>query len=100
MLKRNRHGIDMAISSYYDAPIHGGSLPMRGDDQQSGHLFSYLSPEDRIPADHPLRPIRQMTDAVLAQLSPRFDRLYSDIGRPSVPPEQCDRCPHSETHNG
>ncbi len=61
---------------------------MRGDDQHTGHLFSYLSPEDRIPADHPLRPIRQMTDAVLARLSPRFDRLYSDIGRPSVPPEQ------------
>ena len=61
---------------------------MRGDDQQTGHLFSYLSPEDRIPADHPLRPIRQMTDAVLGRLSPRFDRLYSDIGRPSIPPEQ------------
>src|SRR5882762_4102319 len=61
---------------------------MRGDDQQTGHLFSYLSPEDRIPAEHPLRPIRQMTDAVLGRLSPRFDRLYSDIGRPSIPPEQ------------
>src|SRR3984885_10887102 len=61
---------------------------MRGDDQQTGHLFSYLSPEDRIPADHPLRPIRQMTDAVLRRLSPRFDRLYSDMGRPSIPPEQ------------
>src|SRR6266545_6188504 len=61
---------------------------MRGDDQHTGQLFSYLSPDDRIPADHPLRPIRQMTDAVLARLSPRFDRLYSDIGRPSVPPEQ------------
>jgi transposase len=61
---------------------------MRGDDQQTGHLFSYLSPEDRIPADHPLRPIRQMTDAVLGRLSPRFERLYSDIGRPSIPPEQ------------
>ena len=48
---------------------------MRGDDQQTGHLFGYLSPEDRIPADHPLRPIRQMTDAVLGRLSPRFDRL-------------------------
>jgi len=61
---------------------------MRGDDQHTGHLFSYLSPEDRIPVDHPLRLIRQMTDAVLTRLSPRFDRLYSDIGRPSVPPEQ------------
>ena len=76
------------IASYYDAPIHEGSLPMRGDDQQTGHLFSYLSPEERVPADHPLRAIRQMTDAVLARLSPRFDRLYSDIGRPSIPPEQ------------
>src|SRR6267142_5592901 len=61
---------------------------MRGDDQHTGHLFSYLSPDERIPADHPLRPIRQMTDAVLARLSSRFDRLYSDIGRPSIPPEQ------------
>ena len=39
---------------------------MRGDDEQSGHLFSYLSPEQRVPADHPLRAIRQMTDAALA----------------------------------
>jgi transposase len=76
------------ILSYYDAPSNEGSLPMRGDDQQTGHLFSYLSPDDRIPVDHPLRPIRQMTDAVLGRLSTRFDRLYSDIGRPSVPPEQ------------
>ena len=78
----------MVIPSYYDAPTHEGSLSMRGDDQQTGYLFSYLSPEERVPADHPLRPIRQMTDAVLARLSPRFDRLYSDIGRPSIPPEQ------------
>lgn len=61
---------------------------MRGDDQQTGYLFSYLSPDDRVPADHPLRPIRQMTDTVLTRLSSRFDRLYSDSGRPSVPPEQ------------
>jgi transposase len=61
---------------------------MRGDDVQTGHLFSYLSPEDRIPADHPLRPIRAMTDAVLQRLSRRFDRLYSEIGRPSVAPEK------------
>ncbi len=61
---------------------------MRGDDQHTGHLFSYLSPDDRIPADHPLRPIRQMTDTVLGRLSSRFDRLYSDIGRPSIPPEK------------
>ena len=63
------------IPSYYDAPTHEGSLSMRGDDQQTGYLFSYLSPDDRVPPDHPLRPIRQMTDTVLARLSTRFDRL-------------------------
>jgi transposase len=60
---------------------------MRGDDEQSGHLFSYLSPEQRVPADHPLRPIRQMTDAALERLSSRFALLYAQTGRPSVPPE-------------
>jgi transposase len=61
---------------------------MRGDDQQTGYIFSYLSPEERVPADHPLRAIRQMTDAVFERLSARFDRLYSDIGRPSIAPEK------------
>ena len=61
---------------------------MRGNDQQTGHLFSYLSPEQRVPDDHPLRPIRQMTDAALRRLSSQFERLYSVTGRPSVPPEK------------
>ena len=61
---------------------------MRGDDQQSGHLFSYLSPEQRVPADHPLRVVRQMTDEALRQLSPQFEAIYAKTGRPSVPPEQ------------
>jgi transposase len=61
---------------------------MRGDDQQSGHLFSYLSPEQRVPVDHPLRAIRQMTDEALCQLSPQFEAIYATTGRPSVPPEQ------------
>jgi transposase len=61
---------------------------MRGDDQQAGHLFSYLSPEQRVPTDHPLRAIRQMTDAALRELSPQFERLYATTGRPSIPPEQ------------
>jgi transposase len=77
------------IPSYYDAPTHAeGSLPMRGDDRQTGWMFSYVSPEERVPPDHPLRAIRQMTDAIFDRLSPRFDRLYSSIGRPSIPPEQ------------
>jgi transposase len=61
---------------------------MRGDDEQSGHLFSYVSPEQRVPADHPLRAIRRMTDAALRDLRPALDALYSRQGRPSVPPEQ------------
>ena len=61
---------------------------MRGHDEQTGHMFSYLSPEQRVPVDHPLRAIRQMTDRVLATLSPKFTRMYSKIGRPSIAPEK------------
>jgi transposase len=61
---------------------------MRGDDQQTGYMFSYLSPEERVPADHPLRTVRRLTDTALEELSSRFARMYSDIGRPSIPPEQ------------
>ena len=61
---------------------------MRGHDEQTEHMFSYVSPEQRVPADHPLRAIRQMTDRVLARLSQTFTRMYSTIGRPSIAPEQ------------
>jgi transposase len=61
---------------------------MRGPDEQTNDLFSYLSPEQRVRPDHPLRAIRRMTDEVLRGLSPQFERMYSDIGRPSIPPEQ------------
>ena len=61
---------------------------MRGPDDQTKDMFSYLSPEGRVRHDHPLRAIRRMTDDVLTRLSPRFARMYSDIGRPSIPPEQ------------
>jgi transposase len=61
---------------------------MRGDDRQQAAMFSYLSPEQRVPADHPLRPIRQMVDDVLRGLSPQFDGLYARTGRPSIPPEK------------
>jgi transposase len=61
---------------------------MRGADDRSDFLFSYVSPEHRVPADHPLRPMRTMTDGALERLSDRFETMYSDIGRPSIPPEQ------------
>lgn len=79
----------MPIRSYYDAPnLFEGSVPMRGDDPRHDSMFSYVTPEARVRTDHPLRPIRRMTDAALAQLSPRFDRLYATTGRPSIPPEK------------
>jgi transposase len=61
---------------------------MRGDDPRNESMFSYVTPAQRVRADHPLRPIRRMTDAALTRLSPRFERLYSTTGRPSIPPEQ------------
>src|SRR5262245_44435916 len=50
---------------------------MRGEDRKADGLFSYLRPEQRVPADHPLRPIREMVDIVLRELSPEFARLYA-----------------------
>src|SRR6266567_6331418 len=60
---------------------------MRGTDQQQGHVFSYISPEQRVRKDHPLRPIRTIVDKVLKELSPEFNKMYSKIGRPSIAPE-------------
>jgi transposase len=61
---------------------------MRGNDEQQGAVFSYVSAEQRIAGDHPLRRIRAMTDAALKELSPEFDRLYAAGGRPSIAPEK------------
>ena len=61
---------------------------MRGNDQQNGRMFSYVSPEERVPDDHPLRTIRRITDRALERLSPQFGTLYVNFGRPSVPPEK------------
>jgi len=61
---------------------------MRGQDQQQHQLFTYGSIEERIPEDHPLRPIRTMVDAALKQLSGRFDEIYGEDGRKSIPPER------------
>jgi len=61
---------------------------MRGDDQQQDGAFSYISIEQRVPKDHPLRPLRRLVDDTLKELSPRFSRIYSHCGRPSVAPEK------------
>jgi transposase len=61
---------------------------MRGSDEQPGAMFSYVSLEERVPQDHPLRAIRRITDRALERLSPRFGALYVHFGRPSIPPEK------------
>lgn len=61
---------------------------MRGGEDQTGALFSYVDLEARVPTMHPLRTIRGIVDAALVELSPTFSGLYARMGRPSVPPEQ------------
>jgi transposase len=61
---------------------------MRGSDEQPGYLFSYISADARVPADHPLRPLRVIVDDALRRLSPRFEGLYVRWGRPSIAPEK------------
>src|ERR1700682_118965 len=60
---------------------------MRGRDDRSEGFFSYVRLEQRIPADHPLRPIKALADEALGALHQRFEGLYSSMGRPSIPPE-------------
>jgi transposase len=61
---------------------------MRGADERTGAMFSYVSLEERVPADHPLRAVRRITDRALERLSPRFGTLYVNFGRPSIAPEK------------
>jgi transposase len=61
---------------------------MRGDDNLQEGMFSYISPEKRVPANHPLRAVRKMVDEILKEMSTQFAKLYSDVGRPSIAPER------------
>ena len=61
---------------------------MRGTDEQQATFFSYVSPEQRVPEEHPLRTIRELVNRVLTDLSPAFSRLYARLGRPSIAPEK------------
>lgn len=60
---------------------------MRGEKNKQPEIFSYLPVEDRIPKKHPLRKIKEYVDTILEKLSDEFDNMYSNIGRPSIPPE-------------
>ena len=61
---------------------------MRGNETGQTSMFSYVSCEKRVPKDHPLRPIRKMVDQALSEMNGWFSRIYSSLGRPSIPPEQ------------
>lgn len=61
---------------------------MRGRQSDQGAMLAFLDPETRIPPDHPIRTIRRLADAALVELSPLFDQMYAQIGRPSIPPER------------
>ena len=71
------------------SPGVGWGIWMRGSDERSGSLFSYVDLESRVRGDHPLRPIREIADAALQDLSADFAALYPPrLGRPSIPPER------------
>jgi transposase len=73
---------------HIDRTITTGFHSMRGTDIHQEGLFSYLSPETRIPRKHPLRPVREMVNAALAELTGQFEAAYAESGRPSIPPEK------------
>jgi transposase len=61
---------------------------MRGKDLQQSGIFSYVSPEERVPQEHPSRPVRRMADQTLKGLAARVDTLYAKTGRLSLAPEK------------
>jgi transposase len=67
---------------------NSGDVRMRGTHCEQSSMFSYISAEQRVPKDHPLRAIRAMTDAALRELNGRFDAIYAAVGRPSIAPER------------
>ena len=77
---------------------------MQGAFVDQGGLFSYIAPEARVPANHPLRKIRELVRGVLGELNRNLGRLYASEGRPSIPPEQllsrcCSRCSTASGQN-
>jgi transposase len=83
--KTPRQRKSLLIHFFFDESAEG---KMRGGFVDQGRLFSYISPEARIPANHPLRAIRALVRDVFAELDRSFSRLYANEGRPSIPPEQ------------
>ncbi len=63
-------------------------VEVRGRDDPQATMLAFIDLETRVPADHPLRTINKLANRALAQLSSEFDRMYSQVGRPSIPPER------------
>ena len=61
---------------------------MRGNREPQVTMLAFVDPDARVPKDHPLRTIKRLADGALAALSPEFDRMYAEVGRPSIPPER------------
>jgi transposase len=72
----------------YNVPALSPEVPMRGKRPAQSLMLAFVDLEERVPASHPLRTIKTLADQALAELSPRFDRMYSEEGRPSIPPER------------
>src|SRR6266540_3694023 len=85
LLKNPRHSECIVIQFFYHESAGAG---MRGAFVDQGGLFSYIAPEARVPANHPLRKIRELVRDVLGELSRSLGKLYASEGRPSIPPEQ------------
>jgi transposase len=79
-----RTGVDLILCRRLEAEV----AAMRGTDRETGKLFSYASPESLVPHDHPLRAIRPLVNAALEHLSPAFQTIYAQDGRPSIAPER------------
>ena len=76
--------MDLRVADgYFRSGLEQGAA-MRGPDEKSSSLFSFVSLEDRVPKDHPVRDYRNFLDRILHELSPRFEQMYSRIGRPSI----------------
>ena len=61
---------------------------MRGEERRQRAMLMIMEPGDRVPKEHPLRRVKELADAALTELSPLFDQMYSEVGRPSIPPER------------
>jgi transposase len=85
LLKNPRHSECIVIQFFYHESVGAG---MRGAFVDHGGLFSYIAPEARVPANHPLRKIRELVRDVLGELNRSLGKLYASEGRPSIPPEQ------------